>query len=172
MTGYTCLHRYPPHLSVTHSHTPTTSPLFPFAPLRWMTGYTCLHRYPPNPSLTMPTKRTYSGSRIRITDFQAHLIALMIDTATEHKVFPNDFHYRCAIRDLHLKTMAQATRHKVQEARLWPTTAASHKPGTKDVGHNAGIPGHDTGSTGSTAVTAAGPAGPGSSLDTSEITSH
>ena len=135
-----------------------------------MTGYTCLHRYPPTPSLTMPTKRTYSGGRIRITERQAAIIEHLVTEALKQPIRPEITPFTYELRDLRNKVEPHVNRADSTVHRLRTTPAGVGHTHREHVGHNAGTPGHTTGRNGSTAVTAARPAGPGSSLDTSEIT--
>lgn len=97
--------------------------------------------------------RTYSGSRIRISDHQAALISKMVAYAMSATPHPDQHHIRWALRDLQQKVIAQANRHQLEAPRerlttdeqaaqassMWATPAGDPEPGRRDVGHNAGL---------------------------------
>lgn len=107
----------------------------------------------------MATPRTYSGSRIRISDHQAALIVSMIRCTKPAYILPTEHHIRHALTDLHTKVIAQANRHALstrknpkttnpqdsQASIMWATPAVRQQPGINDVGHTAGDMGHNAG---------------------------
>lgn len=107
----------------------------------------------------MKKTRTYSGSRIRISDHQAALIISMIKCTAPAYILPTEGHIRAALRDLHTKVIDQANRHALtnrerptttdpstsQASMMWATPAVTPQPGLNDVDHTAGDMGHNAG---------------------------
>lgn len=107
----------------------------------------------------MKKTRTYSGSRIRISDHQAALIVSMIRCTKPAYILPTEHHIRYALTDLNQKVIAQANRYALdhqtrstdhttttsQASTMWATTAGEPKPGLKQVGHTTGNVGHNAG---------------------------
>lgn len=86
----------------------------------------------------MKPSRTYSGTRIRLSDHQAHLIIKLINDQLDTTASGELTDTRYPLKDARAKLLPAANRHRT-------TNAPGPNPGINDVGHTDAGVGHNAG---------------------------
>lgn len=107
----------------------------------------------------MKPSRTYSGTRIRLSEHQAHLIIKLINDHLDTTASGELTDTRYPLKDARAKLLPAATRHRSAHPerptagnaptsdleKWWATPAARRQPGINHVGHETGDVGHNAG---------------------------